>query len=134
MNTMPAGTHVAVTVSDLAFSEPWYTRALGVEPALDEDTGPFRHVVYQLGATLLGLHGFPDLASADAFEERSAPPNATWSSPGVRSSTPRIRLATSAPVVWSGASQVAGIRFPRPVGRDGRESRIGGTGSAPKHR
>jgi glyoxylase I family protein len=30
-----------------------------VPPLVDEDTGPFRHVVYQLGGTLLGLHGFP---------------------------------------------------------------------------
>jgi catechol 2,3-dioxygenase-like lactoylglutathione lyase family enzyme len=68
--TFPAITHVAVTVSDLAASEAWYTNVLGVEPVLDEDTGPFRHIVYQLGNTLLGLHGFPDLASDEPFEER----------------------------------------------------------------
>lgn len=68
--TMPAITHVAVTVKDLAVSEPWYTRVLGVAPVLDEDTGPFRHIVYLLGGTLLGLHGFPDLVSSDAFNER----------------------------------------------------------------
>lgn len=68
--TVPAITHVAVTVSDLAASEAWYTNVLGVEPVLDEDTGPFRHIVYQLGNTLLGLHGFPDLASDEPFEER----------------------------------------------------------------
>jgi glyoxylase I family protein len=63
--TMPAITHVAVTVTDLAASEAWYTKVLGVKPVLDEDTGPFRHIVYQLGNTLLGLHGFPDLASTE---------------------------------------------------------------------
>ena len=68
--TVPAIAHVAVTVSDLAASEAWYTNVLGVEPVLDEDTGPFRHIVYQLGGTLLGLHGFPDLASDEPFEER----------------------------------------------------------------
>ncbi len=68
--TIPAITHVAVTVSDLAVSEAWYTKLLGVEPVLDEDTGPFRHIVYPVGGTLLGLHGFPDLASTDAFDER----------------------------------------------------------------
>ena len=68
--TMPAITHVAVTVSDLAVSEEWYTRVLGVKPVLDENTGSFRHVVYELGTTLLGLHGFPDLASDEPFEER----------------------------------------------------------------
>ena len=66
----PAVTHVAVTVSDLAVSVPWYTRVLGVEPVLDEDTGPFRHVVYQLDGTLFGLHSFPDLASRAPFDER----------------------------------------------------------------
>jgi len=67
---MPAITHVAVTVSDLAVSEPWYTNVLGAEPVLDEDTGPFRHIVYSVGGTLLGLHGFPDLATTEAFDER----------------------------------------------------------------
>ena len=67
--TIPAITHVAVTVSDLAASEAWYTKVLGVEPVLDEDTGPFRHIVYPLGGTLLGLHGFPELASSESFDE-----------------------------------------------------------------
>ena len=68
--TNPAITHVAVTVSDIAASEAWYTTLFGVEPALDEDTGPFRHIVYPLGGTLFGLHDFPDLVSKDRFEER----------------------------------------------------------------
>jgi len=68
--TMPSITHVAVTVTDLDASEAWYTKVLGATPVLDEDTGPFRHVVYLLGNTLFGLHGFPDLKSKDAFDER----------------------------------------------------------------
>jgi catechol 2,3-dioxygenase-like lactoylglutathione lyase family enzyme len=68
--TIPAIAHIAVTVSDLPVSEAWYTNVLGAGPVLDEDTGPFRHIVYQLGNTLLGLHGFPDLASSDPFDER----------------------------------------------------------------
>src|SRR6476620_60248 len=68
--TNPAITHVAVTVTDLAESEAWYSMVFGVEPILDEDTGPFHHVVFPLGATLLGLHGFPDLVSKDDFDER----------------------------------------------------------------
>jgi glyoxylase I family protein len=68
--TIPAITHVAVTVTDLAVSEAWYTRVLGVEPVLDEDTGPFRHIVYSLGGTLLGLHGFPELSDVAPFNER----------------------------------------------------------------
>jgi catechol 2,3-dioxygenase-like lactoylglutathione lyase family enzyme len=67
---MPAITHVAVTVTDLAASEAWYTKLLGAPPVLDEDTGPFRHVVYAVGGTLLGLHGFPDLATDAPFDER----------------------------------------------------------------
>jgi glyoxylase I family protein len=68
--TMPAITHVAVTVTDLEASQEWYTRVLGVQPVLDEDTGPFRHIVYPLGGTLLGLHGFPDLLDDKPFDER----------------------------------------------------------------
>ena len=68
--TVPAITHVAVTVSDLERSEAWYTALLGVAPVLDEDTGPFRHVVYLVGGTLLGLHGFPDLVTDEPFNER----------------------------------------------------------------
>jgi catechol 2,3-dioxygenase-like lactoylglutathione lyase family enzyme len=49
--TIPAISHVAVTVTDLSVSEAWYTRVFGVEPVLDEDTGPFRHIVYALGNT-----------------------------------------------------------------------------------
>jgi catechol-2,3-dioxygenase len=58
--TITAIGHVALTVRDLAVSVPWYTALLGEEPVLDEDTGPFRHVVYALGDTLLGLHQFPE--------------------------------------------------------------------------
>ena len=68
--TMPAITHVALTVTDLAVSEAWYTEILGVPPVLDEDTGPFRHIVYSIGGTLLGLHGFPQLNSSAGFDER----------------------------------------------------------------
>ena len=67
---MPGITHVALTVSDLATSEAWYTEVLGGPPVLDEDTGPFRHIVYSIGGTLLGLHGFPALQSSERFDER----------------------------------------------------------------
>ena len=68
--TMPAVTHVAITVTDIEASKQWYTRVLGAEAVLDEDTGPFRHVVYALGNTLLGLHAFPVLNSEEKFDER----------------------------------------------------------------
>jgi glyoxylase I family protein len=59
MPAFPALTHVAITVSDLSASRRWYTRLFGAEPVLDEDTGPFHHVVYAIGGTLFGLHSFP---------------------------------------------------------------------------
>src|SRR3954447_24939749 len=59
MSTFPGLTHVAITISDPAVSVPWYTRLIGAEPVLDEDTGPFRHIVYAIGGNLLGLHVFP---------------------------------------------------------------------------
>ncbi len=70
MNDFPSITHVAVTVRDLDISVPWYARLFGAEPVLDEDTGPFRHVVWSLGDTLLGLHQFPDGDNVAPFDER----------------------------------------------------------------
>ena len=52
----PAVTHVAVTVTDPAISVPWYDQLFGTEAVLDEDTGPFRHVVFAIGGgQLIGL-------------------------------------------------------------------------------
>jgi catechol-2,3-dioxygenase len=65
----PTITHVALTVSDLSRSAPWYERLFGAAPVLDEDTGPFRHVVWAVGSTLVGLHHFPD-GRSDSFDER----------------------------------------------------------------
>ncbi|HEY6532984.1 MAG TPA: VOC family protein [Acidimicrobiales bacterium] len=67
--TMPPIQHVAVTVTDLEASEAWYNRVFGVKPVLSEDTGPFRHIVYELGPTLFGIHGFPELTSVEPFDE-----------------------------------------------------------------
>ena len=68
----PGVTHVALTVTDLDRSRPWYQNLIGTEPVLDEDTGPFRHVVWLLGGqTLLGLHKFPDPHGSDPFDERT---------------------------------------------------------------
>ena len=70
MPEFPAITHVALTVSDLDRSVPWYATLFGTKPVLDEDTGPFRHVVWLVGGTLVGLHQFPDLESSEPFNER----------------------------------------------------------------
>lgn len=70
MPQFPAITHVALTVTDLERSVPWYQRLFDAEPVLDEDTGPFRHVVWALGDTLVGLHQFPEGTTASSFDER----------------------------------------------------------------
>lgn len=70
MADFPPIHHVAVTVSDLERSVPWYGALIGTDPVIDEDTGPFRHVVWMIGGTLLGLHQFPDADTGLAFDER----------------------------------------------------------------
>ena len=53
----PGLTHVAVTVNDLSKRTPWYEKLFGAKAVLDEDTGPFHHVVWMLeGGTLFGIH------------------------------------------------------------------------------
>lgn len=56
MPEFPAITHVAVTVSDIDRSRTWYQKLIGTDPVIDEDTGPFHHVVWLMGGTLLGIH------------------------------------------------------------------------------
>ncbi len=69
MTGFPTINHVALTVSDLERSVPWYQQLFDSEPVLDEDTGPFRHVVWAVGSTLVGLHQFPD-GRSETFDER----------------------------------------------------------------
>ncbi len=69
MAEFPTVTHVALTVTDLNRSVPWYERLFDAKPVLDEDTGPFRHVVWAVGQTLIGLHQFPD-GRSEPFDER----------------------------------------------------------------
>lgn len=69
MPEFPTITHVALTVSDLPRSVAWYQQLFESEPVLDEDTGPFHHVVWSIGSTLVGLHYFPD-GSPSTFDER----------------------------------------------------------------
>ncbi len=71
MADFPALTHVALTVSDLERSRPWYTKLIGADPVLDEDTGPWYHVVWLLGGgTLLGIHKHADQSSDEPFDEK----------------------------------------------------------------
>jgi catechol-2,3-dioxygenase len=67
----PTITHVALTVSSLERSIPWYSALFDSKPVMDEDTGPFHHVVWLLGGqTLVGIHQFPDPAGNESFNER----------------------------------------------------------------
>jgi glyoxylase I family protein len=70
MPEFPAITHVALTVTDLERSRQWYGALFGYEPVLDEDTGPFHHVVWLIGGTLVAINKFPDLKSTEPFDER----------------------------------------------------------------
>jgi glyoxylase I family protein len=70
MQSFPRITHVALTVTDLSRSVPWYQRLLGADPVLDEDTGPFRHAAFALGGTLLSLHWFPEGIDDEPFSPR----------------------------------------------------------------
>jgi len=67
--TFPGIGHVALTVSDLQRSVAWYRRLFDAEPVLDEDTGPYHHVVWKLGDTLLGLHQHAEPASTEPADE-----------------------------------------------------------------
>jgi catechol-2,3-dioxygenase len=70
MPAFPTITHVALTVSDLSTSRPWYEKLFDAKPVLDEDTGTFHHVVWLIGSTLLGIHQFPDPAAGEFNERR----------------------------------------------------------------
>ena len=70
MSDFPAIGHVAVTVTDLAVSRPWYQRLIGSEPVLDEPTdGGFHHTVFMVGNTLVGLHEHSKTDADDVFSE-----------------------------------------------------------------
>jgi glyoxylase I family protein len=70
MPEFPALTHVALTVSDLPRSVSWYGQLFDKDPVLDEDTGPFRHVVWMIGdGTLVGLHQHTSLESTEPASE-----------------------------------------------------------------
>ena len=71
MAEFPALTHVAVTVTDLNRSRPWYEKLFGAKAVLDEDTGPWHHVVWLLGnGTLFGIHLHPSPSSSEPCDER----------------------------------------------------------------
>lgn len=70
MPDFPSIGHVAITVTDLSVSRPWYQNLIGAAPVLDEPTdGGFHHAVFALGGTLIGLHEHPSTDSADKYTE-----------------------------------------------------------------
>jgi catechol 2,3-dioxygenase-like lactoylglutathione lyase family enzyme len=71
MADFPPLGHVALTVRSCDASRPWYEALFGDAPVLDEDTGPWRHVVWALpGGSLFGIHEHPGRTDAgDAFSE-----------------------------------------------------------------
>jgi glyoxylase I family protein len=74
MPEFPALAHIAVTVTDLDRSTPWYSALFGSDPVLDEDetTGNFHHTVYVLGGgQLFGLHTHAAGAGGSFDEHRT---------------------------------------------------------------
>lgn len=70
MPEFPALTHVALPVSDLPRSVSLYRQLFDKDPVLDEDTGPFRHVVWMIGdGTVIGLHQHTNLESTGPASE-----------------------------------------------------------------
>jgi catechol-2,3-dioxygenase len=72
MSTAPTIAHVAVTVTDLSISVPWYEQLFGGAAVLDEDTDAgFHHTVFAVGGgALFGLHTFPDGDASVGFDPR----------------------------------------------------------------
>ncbi len=69
MPDFPAVHHVALTVTDLNRSREWYRRLFEADPVMDEDTGPWHHVVWALGNTLFAIHKHPSTDASDTFSE-----------------------------------------------------------------
>ena len=56
MPEFPSIHHVALSVRDLAVSQPWYEALVGAEPAMALSDGPFERRVFALpGGQLLGI-------------------------------------------------------------------------------
>lgn len=73
MPETPSINHVAMSVTDLATSEPWYTRLFGAEPAMTLADGPFNRRVFALaGGQLFGLTQH-DAASGGARFDPTVP-------------------------------------------------------------
>jgi catechol 2,3-dioxygenase-like lactoylglutathione lyase family enzyme len=67
-------------VSDLLVSEPWYARLFGAEAVLDEDTGPFRHVVSSCAVAWPSGCTCTVMATEPMGSTRASPGSTTWRS------------------------------------------------------
>jgi glyoxylase I family protein len=65
----PGIVHVALTVTDLDRSVPWYSTLFGQEPDHVQDVEPIRAAVWTLPALTVALHEFVHHASKGSFDE-----------------------------------------------------------------
>lgn len=67
----PTLNHVALTVRDLAVSQPWYQQLIGTDPVLDEDTeAGYHHVVWAFDdGTIFGIHQHERAIADGTFTE-----------------------------------------------------------------
>jgi catechol-2,3-dioxygenase len=67
----PTLNHVALTVRDLAVSQPWYQQLIGTDPVLDEDTDAgYHHVVWAFDdGTIFGIHQHERAIADGTFTE-----------------------------------------------------------------
>jgi catechol 2,3-dioxygenase-like lactoylglutathione lyase family enzyme len=65
--------HVALTVTDLNVSRPWYRALFDADPVVDEmeDAGTFHHTVWAFeNGSLFGIHQHNKPSSDEPFDER----------------------------------------------------------------
>lgn len=69
MPSIPAIHHVAMSVSDLTVSEPFYVKLFGTEPAMTLSDGPFQRRVFALAdGQLFGLTQHDAARGGDRFD------------------------------------------------------------------
>jgi glyoxylase I family protein len=69
MPEFPSLHHVALSVTDLDVSLPWYQKLIGAEPAMSLHDGPFARQVFALpGGQLLGLTQHDAVSGDDRFD------------------------------------------------------------------
>ena len=72
MAGFPGLHHVALTVSDLGVSKPWYSKLFGADPVMDEveDAGNFHHAVWLIGeGQVFGIHQHLKSTNKDPVDE-----------------------------------------------------------------